>query len=115
MDIDYPPEAESFRQEIKAFLSETLPADWSGPGALPPGERDELRHQWRKILSDRGLAAVSWPRQYGGGGPGHPRRNLQRPLGPPHAQLDAHALEFGLQPGRRPGAAQLSRYLEEWS
>ena len=68
MDIDYPPEAESFRQEIKAFLSETLPADWSGPGALPAGERDELRHQWRKILSDRGLAAVSWPRQYGGGG-----------------------------------------------
>jgi len=68
VDIDYPPEAESFRQEIKAFLSETLPADWSGPGALPAGERDELRHQWRKILSDRGLAAVSWPRQYGGGG-----------------------------------------------
>ena len=60
VDIDYPPEAESFRQEIKAFLSETLPADWSGPGALPAGERDELRHQWRKILRPwpgRGLVA----------------------------------------------------------
>lgn len=68
MDIDYPPEAEAFRTEIRAFLTETLPADWSGPGALPPDERGELRHQWRKILSDRGLAAVSWPRQYGGGG-----------------------------------------------
>ncbi|EHB55560.1 Isovaleryl-CoA dehydrogenase [Mycolicibacterium rhodesiae JS60] len=68
MDIDYPPEAQSFRDEIRAFLAEHLPPDWTGPGGLPPEEREELRHRWRKILADRGLVAVSWPKAYGGGG-----------------------------------------------
>ncbi|MCX2932530.1 acyl-CoA dehydrogenase [Mycobacterium sp. CVI_P3] len=68
MDIDYPAEAETFRAEIRAFLAEQLPPEWTGPGALPPGEREELRHRWRKVLADRGLVAVSWPEQYGGGG-----------------------------------------------
>lgn len=68
MDIDYPPEADTFRDEIRAFLAEHLSPDWTGPGALPPEEREELRRQWRKILTDRGLVAVSWPKEYGGGG-----------------------------------------------
>ncbi|SBS79807.1 Isovaleryl-CoA dehydrogenase [uncultured Mycobacterium sp.] len=68
MDIDYPSEAQTFRAEIRAFLAEHLPPDWTGPGALPPEEREELRHRWRKVLADRGLVAVSWPKEYGGGG-----------------------------------------------
>lgn len=68
MDIDYPAEAQAFRAEIRAFLAEQLPADWTGSGALPPEEREELRHRWRKVLADRGLVAVSWPKEYGGGG-----------------------------------------------
>jgi alkylation response protein AidB-like acyl-CoA dehydrogenase len=68
VDIDYPLEAHTFRDEIRAFLAEHLPPDWTGPGALPAEERDELRHRWRKVLADRGLVAVSWPKEYGGGG-----------------------------------------------
>ena len=68
MDIDYPAEAQTFREEIRAFLAEHLAPDWTGPGALPPEEREELRHRWRKVLADRGLVAVSWPKEYGGGG-----------------------------------------------
>ncbi|GAY19466.1 acyl-CoA dehydrogenase [Mycobacterium sp. shizuoka-1] len=68
MDIDYPCEAQAFRDEIRAFLAEHLPPDWTGPGALAREEREQLRHRWRKILADRGLVAVSWPKEYGGGG-----------------------------------------------
>jgi alkylation response protein AidB-like acyl-CoA dehydrogenase len=68
VDIDYPPESETFRREIRAFLAENLPPGWTGPGALDTGEREELRHRWRKVLADRGLVAVSWPEEYGGGG-----------------------------------------------
>ncbi|TDO10090.1 hypothetical protein EV580_4375 [Mycobacterium sp. BK086] len=68
MDIDYPAEAEAFRGEIRAFLADHLPSDWAGPGAQPAEEREELRHRWRKVLADRGLVAVSWPKEYGGGG-----------------------------------------------
>ncbi|MGV0602062.1 acyl-CoA dehydrogenase [Mycolicibacterium elephantis] len=68
MDVDYPPEAVTFRDQIRAFLAEHLPAEWSGAGALPPEEREQLTSRWRKVLADRGLIAVSWPTQYGGGG-----------------------------------------------
>lgn len=68
MDIDYPREAHNFRDKIRAFLTEQLPSEWAGSGALAPEEREQRRHWWRKILADRGLVAVSWPKEYGGGG-----------------------------------------------
>ena len=68
MDVEYPPEAEAFRTRIRAFLAEHLPARWSGGGALPPDERRSFARQWRRMLADRGLVAVSWPKEYGGAG-----------------------------------------------
>ena len=32
MDLSYPPEAEEFRKEIRAWLEENLPDGWGGPG-----------------------------------------------------------------------------------
>ncbi|WNG93916.1 acyl-CoA dehydrogenase [Mycobacterium sp. ITM-2016-00318] len=68
MDVDYPPEAEAFRDRIRAFLAEHLPEGWSGAGALPADERVAFTTRWRRTLADCGLVAVSWPKQYGGGG-----------------------------------------------
>ena len=68
MDVTYPPEAEAFRDRIRAFLAEHLPQGWSGPGSLPPAERAAFARQWRRSLAACGLVAVSWPREYGGGG-----------------------------------------------
>lgn len=68
MDVAYPPEAEAFRDRIRTLLAEHLPAGWSGGGALPPDERNAFAQQWRRILADRGLVAVSWPKEYGGAG-----------------------------------------------
>lgn len=53
---------------IRALLAEHLPADWSGAGALPQDERRAFARRWRHTLSDRGLVAVSWPKEYGGAG-----------------------------------------------
>ncbi|ULE33831.1 acyl-CoA dehydrogenase family protein [Mycobacterium sp. IDR2000157661] len=68
MDVDYPPQAAAFREQIRALLSEHLPSDWPGAGALAPDERKQIGRRWRKILADRRLVAVSWPKEYGGGG-----------------------------------------------
>jgi alkylation response protein AidB-like acyl-CoA dehydrogenase len=68
VDIRYPPEAEGFRSRIRDFLAEQLPADWHGPGALDPAEREAFAREWRRALATAGLVAVSWPREYGGGG-----------------------------------------------
>jgi hypothetical protein len=68
VDIGYSPEAIAFRDEIRGLLAKNLPTGWPGVGALPPAERERAAAQWRKLLADRGLLAVSWPREYGGGG-----------------------------------------------
>ncbi len=68
MDITYPPEAETFRERVRAFLGEHLPPDWSGIGALPVEQRETFREGWRKTLGEGGMLAVSWPKEYGGAG-----------------------------------------------
>ena len=36
MDPTYSAEAEVYREKIRAFLAEHLPAGWSGIGSIPP-------------------------------------------------------------------------------
>ena len=68
MDFSWPPEAEAFREKVHAFLSEHLPADWQGIGALEPEETIKFTEDWRKILAGNNYLALSWPVEYGGPG-----------------------------------------------
>jgi alkylation response protein AidB-like acyl-CoA dehydrogenase len=68
VDPHYPPEAEAYRDKIRAFLGEHLPAGWKGIGALEPEAAHHFTEEWRAALYDNGLLAAAWPRQYGGGG-----------------------------------------------
>ncbi|OBI84396.1 acyl-CoA dehydrogenase family protein [Mycobacterium asiaticum] len=68
MDITYPPEVRAFAHRIREFLADQLPACWSGLGALAPEEREDFAGRWRQSLAAAGLVAVSWPKEYGGGG-----------------------------------------------
>jgi alkylation response protein AidB-like acyl-CoA dehydrogenase len=68
VDTTYPPEAEEFRIRIRRFLSDHLPEDWAGLGALDGVAREDFLSSWRRALFDAGLLAVSWPAAYGGGG-----------------------------------------------
>ncbi|BBZ14910.1 acyl-CoA dehydrogenase family protein [Mycobacterium branderi] len=68
MDPRFPPEAEAFRAEIRAFLAEHLPADWAGVGALDTAEATAFTEQWRGVLAEHGYLAPVWPKRYGGGG-----------------------------------------------
>ena len=68
MNPVYPPESEAFRQRIRAFLDDNLPAGWRGLGSMPTAEVIPFTDSWRKILHDHDLLAPAWPTQYGGGG-----------------------------------------------
>jgi alkylation response protein AidB-like acyl-CoA dehydrogenase len=68
MDPRYPPEAERFRTEVKAFLDEALPQDWKGIGALSREDAFAFTESWRSTLHARGLLGVTWPKEYGGAG-----------------------------------------------
>jgi alkylation response protein AidB-like acyl-CoA dehydrogenase len=68
MDVRYPPEAEAYREKVQAFLAEHLPPGWKGIGALDGEDRNRFTEEWRQTLSEHGYLAVSWPKEYGGGG-----------------------------------------------
>ncbi|MEE1762803.1 acyl-CoA dehydrogenase family protein [Streptomyces sp. SP18BB07] len=68
MDISYPPETETFRAEVRAFLAETLPPDWKGIGALDEDAAWAFARDWRGRLVERGYLSLTWPKEYGGRG-----------------------------------------------
>lgn len=69
MDLDYPPEVEPFRGEIRRWLADNLPAGWGTPGFSMTGEeRTAFNHEWTAKLRAGGWICASWPKEYGGKG-----------------------------------------------
>ncbi len=68
MELRYPPEAEVFRAEVRAFLAENLPPGWQGLGALGNDEAEAFSLTWRRTLAEHGMIGITWPTEYGGGG-----------------------------------------------
>ena len=69
MDLAYPPEAEAFRSEIRAWLVEHLPAGWFDDGFALVGEaRTRFNEEWPRTLYEGGWICATWPKEYGGKG-----------------------------------------------
>jgi alkylation response protein AidB-like acyl-CoA dehydrogenase len=69
MDLTYPPEAEAFRKDIRAWLEEHLPEGWFTPGfTLSDTERRDFNQGWPKTLFEGGWICAGWPTEYGGRG-----------------------------------------------
>src|SRR5207249_11325597 len=68
MQPTYSAEAEAYREKIQAFLSEHLPPDWEGIGALDLEAARRFTEEWRRTLHARGYLAPDWPKEYGGAG-----------------------------------------------
>jgi alkylation response protein AidB-like acyl-CoA dehydrogenase len=69
VDLSYPPEAEDFRVEIRAWLEANLPAGWGDPDfTLSPEERRAFQQAWTPKLREGGWICASWPKEYGGKG-----------------------------------------------
>ena len=67
MDLDYPPEAEEFRGEIRAWLDANLPAD-SAATQLTDDQRHRWYEAWNEKLAAGGWICATWPKEYGGRG-----------------------------------------------
>ena len=69
MDLTYPPDAEEFRGEIRAWLEEHLPDGWFDEGfEMTSEERRKFHEEWTQKLFDGGWICASWPKEYGGKG-----------------------------------------------
>ena len=68
MNIDVTPQYAAFRNEVRAFVSQALPADVRDKvlRGLRLGKEDFVR--WQRILHAKGWGAPNWPQSYGGTG-----------------------------------------------
>ncbi|MBM6574792.1 acyl-CoA dehydrogenase family protein [Sphingomonas sp. BT552] len=68
MDLSFTPEEEAFRDEVRSFLKEKLPARLSNKVAHGLSLTRDDMVEWHAILNARGWLASHWPEQYGGPG-----------------------------------------------
>ena len=68
MDLSFSKEELAFRDEVRGFIADNLPADIRDKMRLgwPPEKEDTIR--WQRVLNKQGWAAYTWPREYGGPG-----------------------------------------------
>jgi len=72
VNFEYPPEAEAFRREFRAWLDDNVdPNLEGGAGAMKAAESPEVLERlraWNNKLADASYAAIAWPVEYGGRG-----------------------------------------------
>ncbi|HEX7887315.1 MAG TPA: acyl-CoA dehydrogenase family protein [Phenylobacterium sp.] len=68
MNLDFTPEENAFRDEVRAFIKESYPAELrKAQSEHRPLTKDELL-LWHKALAKKGWLAPSWPVEHGGTG-----------------------------------------------
>jgi alkylation response protein AidB-like acyl-CoA dehydrogenase len=73
VDFTYPPEAEAFRAEFRAWLDEHLTDEIRGSAdgsSELRADRLERLKEWNRTLADARYAAIAWPEEWGGRGAG---------------------------------------------
>ena len=71
MDFRLTPEQETFRTEVRAWLSANLPPDWAARPVVsdvPRAELYEFGRHWQRRLHEAGLLGLTWPKEFGGRG-----------------------------------------------
>jgi alkylation response protein AidB-like acyl-CoA dehydrogenase len=68
MRPQYDVDAEPYREKVRAFLGEKLPAGFAGIGSLEGDALVEFTTEWRTTLYEAGFLAPGWPEKYGGAG-----------------------------------------------
>jgi alkylation response protein AidB-like acyl-CoA dehydrogenase len=68
MDLRFTPDEVAFREEVRAFIRDNLPAATRERLRLGhPATKQEIVH-WQRTLNARGWAAINWAKEWGGPG-----------------------------------------------
>jgi alkylation response protein AidB-like acyl-CoA dehydrogenase len=68
MNLKFSAEEQAFRDEVRAFLRQNLPADLRERMRLCVAPTKAQAVGWQRTLADRGWAAPHWPKEWGGAG-----------------------------------------------
>ena len=66
MRFEFTSEDEQFRADLRAFLAENLPTDWTGPAEESIDADWSLYQRIRRGMAGRGWLVMHWPSEYGG-------------------------------------------------
>ena len=68
MDLGFTKEEESFREEVRSWLDENLPAEWRhrGVGGYRQDDEADIPRRWQRILHEAGWLKLGWPKEAGG-------------------------------------------------
>ena len=67
MNLEFTPEEQAFRDEVRAFIAENYPKHLGDVGLREDLSREDFL-AWHKILGEKGWSVPAWPTQYGGTG-----------------------------------------------
>ena len=68
MDLRDTPEEARFREELRAWVDATLPAEKRGGRGGARRFDDPFAREWSRKLYEAGYAGLTWPKEYGGAG-----------------------------------------------
>jgi alkylation response protein AidB-like acyl-CoA dehydrogenase len=68
MDLRFTAEETAFRDEVRAFIRDNLPADIRERMQQGHATRKQDIIAWQRILNQKGWAAYTWPKEWGGPG-----------------------------------------------
>jgi len=70
VDLGFTKQEEAFRQEVRGWLDETLPAEWRhrGVGGYREDDDEDLQRRWQRMLHEAGWLKLGWPKDAGGRG-----------------------------------------------
>ena len=68
MEIEYNAEERAFRDEVRAFLNDNLPAEVAEKVKSYKRLTPQEMIDWHRVLGEKGWLAVHWPEEYGGPG-----------------------------------------------
>jgi alkylation response protein AidB-like acyl-CoA dehydrogenase len=70
VDLGFTKEEESFREEVRSWLDENLPAEWRhrGVGGYREDDDEDIQRRWQRTLHEAGWLKLGWPKEAGGRG-----------------------------------------------
>ncbi len=75
MNLEFTPEEQGFRNEVRSFIAENHPKELGDFGMREDMTREEMV-AWHKILGAKGWSVPAWPVEYGGTGWSPTQRNI---------------------------------------
>jgi len=68
MDLNFTPEEQAFREEVRGWIAENLPKEISEKVFNAQRLTRDDHQRWARILGKKGWHGSAWPKQFGGPG-----------------------------------------------